>query len=168
MSPGEESEARIRRLLRDLEADLVALDGRADEIRVVLSAAQTPPSAAVLAVALHHYYTAFESALERSVRFLDGALPDGPDWHRGLLREATQELPGVRPAIASASCLPEWEQLLRFRHFFRHAYAVALDLARLWEHGERVQRLHPTARADLESLRARLRDAVAAMSHAED
>ncbi len=167
MSTSKEAEARIRRVLRDLDVALTAFDARADEIREASQQEATPSTAAMLAVALHHYYTAFESAIERAVLFLDGALPDGPDWHRALLREAARDLPDVRPAILSAPTLTDWEELRRFRHFFRHAYAVALDLERLRDHAELVHRLHPLARADLEALRTHLVDALTALDTGE-
>lgn len=41
------------------------------------------------------------------------------------------EIPGVRPAVLGTQSLHALRELLAFRHFFRHAYSVPLDAARL-------------------------------------
>ncbi len=48
-------------------------------------------------------------------------------------------------ARATPSSLRPWRansHLLSFRHFFRQAYAVELDMTRLIEHRKRVARVH--------------------------
>ncbi len=141
---------------------------RVAEIRDAATFAGTPVYAAVVAVAMHHYYTAFESAIERSLRFFDGDLPQGGDWHRALLLEAVRPLPGIRMPLVSASTLPDWDELLRFRHFFRHAYAVSLDWKQLAPLMERVDRLHPMACADLEKIQARIAETLATVEETGD
>ena len=59
----------------------------------------------------------------------------------------------VRPAVLSAALLPDLIELLSFRHFFRHAYAVAFDERALRRHGERLLRAHPLVKADLDPSR---------------
>jgi len=105
--------------------------------------------AAVVALGLHRWYTAVESLLERVERAF-GTLPIGQRWHSELLIGATRELATVRPAIVSASALGPLQELLRFRHFLRHAYAVELDPNKLLE---RV--------ADLEQVGGSVTDGVA-------
>ena len=43
------------------------------------------------------------------------------------------DVEGVRPAVLSGATAGALRRLLGFRHFFRHAYAVDLDGARLEE-----------------------------------
>ena len=52
-------------------------------------------------------------------------MPDGPSWHRDLLKLAQQR--GVLTASTSEALLP----FLAFRHFFSHAYALDLEPERM-------------------------------------
>ena len=160
MSPREPSDARLRRLLRDLDAGLAAMEKRAQEIALVAAGESDPATDARLAVALHHYYCAFEGVIERALRTLEGEVPTDPDWHHALLVEATRPLPGARPALIGEEVLADLGELLRFRHFFRHAYAVTLDRLRLDRHAVRVATLHPRLAADLRQLRAEIQGAL--------
>jgi hypothetical protein len=76
---------------------------------------------------LDRAYTALESILERVARTLEGGAPVGEDWHRALLQNAALEIEKVRPRILGASSLAAADELRRFRHFLRHAYAAGLD-----------------------------------------
>jgi hypothetical protein len=112
-------------------------------------------SAAVLAqaaVALHHGYSAVESVLERTVRALEGSLPTGADWHVALLESMALEIQEVRPPILSAESLRLARQLLAFRHFFRHAYAIKLEAAKLAPLREDMIALSATLDRDLDRL----------------
>jgi hypothetical protein len=79
----------------------------------------------------------------RVVRQLEGAIPEGADWHQSLLHSAALELPGVRPVILSRQTVDALRPLLGFRHFFRHGYAVALDPLRLADLSREAQALAP-------------------------
>jgi len=70
------------------------------------------------------------SPREALLRGLDGELPQGGDWHHTLLVRATRPGPGRPPAIR-AETRTRLEDLLRFRHFLRHAYAVELDWGKM-------------------------------------
>lgn len=59
------------------------------------------------------------------------------------------EVPGVRPAVIGAATLAGLRDLLAFRHFFRHAYSVALDAARLAVLRQRVIEVRPLVVAEL-------------------
>jgi hypothetical protein len=121
---------RIQRLRAELASDLRAFDSRLDELARLGTLAEPGP-AAVAAVALHHAYGAVESALLRVARELGEGAPTGPDWHQALLDTMALDIPDVRPAVLSADTRDSLARLLAFRHFFRHAYAVALDAERL-------------------------------------
>ena len=141
----------LRRLLRDNEADAGILDVLRAEISVVVNRPEPlgPEAAAYLAVKLHAWYTAFESILERIARVVESGLPGGPSYHQDLLRGMALPLAVVRPAVLNPARLGDLAELLAFRHFFRHAYAVALDEAELRSHAARLERTHPGVREDL-------------------
>lgn len=101
------------------------------------------------ALALHHAYCAVESILERIARTVEGDVPTGTRWHRELLDASVLELDGIRPALLSVDSVRGLHDLLAFRHFVRHAYAVALDAERLGELQRRVRDLWPRLHADL-------------------
>lgn len=143
--------ADLRRLARDIEADVAVVDelGAAVASIAQRSGSLGPEGEAFLAVKLHAWYTALESLLERIARIVEGSLPSGPAWHQELLRSATLPLPGVRPPVLRSELLAPLSGILAFRHFLRHAYAVALDEARLRHHAETVAATQPAVRADL-------------------
>jgi chorismate mutase len=122
MAPGETGAALIRRLLAEIAADRRALADRTAEVRRFSAPVPAPPAErpAVL-----------ESILERVARTLEGGAPVGEDWHRALLRNAALEIERVRPPILGNSALAAADDLRRFRHFLRHAYAASLDAARI-------------------------------------
>lgn len=80
---------------------------------------------------------------------------------RRLLREAAEPLPGIRPALVEGAALGDWDELRRFRHFFRNAYAAVLEWAPLREHAARVERVHALARRDFARIEALLRASLA-------
>ncbi|HYO97556.1 MAG TPA: hypothetical protein VER33_23755 [Polyangiaceae bacterium] len=98
------------------------------------------PQAALVALSLDHAYQAFEQLLVRVEKAL--RLPEraGQNWHRQLLADASEALPRVRPAMIPKAAERDWEHLLGFRHFLRHAYAVELDPERLLGNTLRLQR----------------------------
>lgn len=151
MPPERAAVVELRRLQRDNEADGVVLDGLLDEVSAVSGRKGLlgPEAAAFLAVKLHAWYTAFESILERIARVVEGGLSGGPAYHQDLLRGMTLPLAEVRPAVINPARLADLSDMLAFRHFFRHAYAVALDEDELKRHATRLQRLHPGVRQDL-------------------
>ncbi|MCC6623762.1 MAG: hypothetical protein IT385_21060 [Deltaproteobacteria bacterium] len=143
--------ADLRRLARDIAADADTMDRLADEVAAV--AARPDPlgdeATAYLAVKVHGWYTALETILERVARVVEGGAPSGPTSHQDLLRGSTLPLPGVRPAVLAPALLADLSDLLAFRHFFRHAYAVSLDEARMRAHATVVGRVDAAVRADL-------------------
>jgi hypothetical protein len=132
----------LLRLAKELSDELAVLDrvattvlADADRLRMLSDAASPDVElgrgvAAVTALGLHRWYCALESIVERVERAF-GTLPDGPEWHIELLQGATSEIPAVRPPLLPVERLDALRELLKFRHFLRHAYAVELDATRL-------------------------------------
>jgi hypothetical protein len=77
--------------------------------------------AALVALSLDHAYQAFETILLRLERGVGLPERTGASWHAALLADAALALPGVRPALFPSEALADWDAVLRFRHFLRHA-----------------------------------------------
>ena len=154
---------RLRVLLADLAADRGALEMHAAAARRALGTlpwSEDAPALAVVAVALHHWYGAAESSIERVVRCFEGP-PDRDDrWHQRLLELATRTIPELRPAIVSDETATGLRDLLAFRHFFRHAYAQPLSPAKLEATARSLLLTHPRLLADLDRLEDTLRAAI--------
>jgi hypothetical protein len=127
--------AQLHLLTAALEADLRAVATHRDTVARALDKAPWPesdPLAAVVAVALHHYYGGVESLMERIAIAFEGLPVRSDRWHQD---------PAAGPL----------RELLGFRHFFRHAYAVDLDAAKL----ERLARVlvdaHPAVVGDVKA-----------------
>lgn len=131
------SRGKLLRLARELSQERAVLETIAS--RILRDAKRSNTAAepeemrgllAILALDLHRWYSALESIVERIERVFS-TLPTGPEWHAELLTGATLEIPEIRPAILPAATLDELRELMKFRHFLRHAYAVELDRSRL-------------------------------------
>lgn len=124
--------ARLVRLQAEIAPDRVVIEalGRGIAAGANRLAAEEAPNLALAAVHIHRYYTAIEGMLQRIERTF-GSEPTGGDWHLELLRGAILDLPGVRPPVLPRSAIGPLREVLRFRHFFRHAYAIELDGAKL-------------------------------------
>ena len=123
--------AVVQRLRAELQSDRLAFAARAEELRGVRPEPSDAGACALTAVALHHAYGSIEAALARLARHVEGEEPAGSHWHHELLEASALDIPDVRPALLSQPSLAALRELLGFRHFFRHAYAVTLDAARL-------------------------------------
>ena len=134
MTDGEISRNGLLRLHAEILADLRAVEGvaaKALEVRGKGGEQADEKSSMALAGFLHHFYTGLESIFERIALAFEGSLPQGPRWHRDLLRSMTVEIPRVRPVVLREESLILLEEFLGFRQIFRHAYALPLDRSRL-------------------------------------
>jgi hypothetical protein len=93
---------------------------------------------ALVAMSLDHAYEAFEQLLVRVEHHLGLPARSGASWHRAVLDLAARDLPGLRPVVLDAEALTAWTALMRFRHFFRHAYNADLSAAQLIANRERL------------------------------
>jgi len=141
----------IQRLRAEIRFDREALARRVEELRNLKLSARDPAGRAQAAVALHHAYGSVEALMERIAREIDGSLPAGSDWHRALLHAMGLDVEAVRPALFSRASVRTLQEILGFRHFFRHAYAVELDVARLQELSRRLCRSAPDILAEIDA-----------------
>lgn len=153
MSPAD---ARILQIAANIERDWGGVLRNLDRAMSV-DAAASEPNAALVAISLHHAYQAFESLLQRIEAWLSLPTRTGANWHVELLVDAGSAIPGLRPAIFPLSESGNWRDLLSFRHFLRHAYAVALDPGKLRRNVERLQSAVEATGPCIRSLVASLR-----------
>lgn len=147
--------AAIERLRAEVESDRDAVSRWLDELAAIdLGAEADRGSLARAAWALHHAYSGLEAILERTMRTIEGSLPEGPDFHKALLDDAALELEEVRPRLLSRQTVIQLHDLRTFRHFVRHAYAVDLDAERLADLQRRAIDLRGPLEADLDRLDA--------------
>ncbi|MBN1960516.1 MAG: hypothetical protein JW841_06190 [Deltaproteobacteria bacterium] len=127
MSPAEIAKNEILALVAEINDDIDAIKKLLPHLLKVLSSIkQNEDPVQIMSAAgyLHHIYTAIESIHERIVRIIDGSLPIEERWHQELLTRVGVEVAKVRPAIISSITRARLARLLRFRHFFRHAYRI--------------------------------------------
>lgn len=142
-------------LVAEIRADRRALEQQAAVLVEALTSApwrDGSPTLAVVAVALHHFYSAAESIFERIGRAFEGVPERSDRWHRDLLERMQIDLEGIRPAVLRGETTAALLPVLGFRHFFRHAYAVAFDPARLQTVANDALRAHELLGADLDAL----------------
>jgi len=96
-----------------------------------------PPSLqekAAIGYLLHNLYSAFENIFKNIATTFGNMIGEPQTWHAALLRRMTLEIEGVRPRVIGPEDYDALDELRRFRHIFRHAYALELD----WERMELV------------------------------
>ena len=75
---------------------------------------------------LQSFYQGVERIFEEIAKLIDGAVPSGEKWHKMLLEQMTEEVPGIRPAVISLETKEAVDDLRRFRHIARNIYAFNL------------------------------------------
>jgi hypothetical protein len=151
--------AKIQRLRAEIGFDRAALERRVQELgSLELGDNADAAACAQAAVALHHAYGSMESILQRVARDVDGDVPSGGDWHQELLHAMGLAIEGIRPAVLSRESVAALRELLSFRHFFRHAYAVELDAERLSILRRHLRRALPRLLTELDRLDGFLAD----------
>jgi hypothetical protein len=129
------SSAALRGLAVDIGAELDHLRRLAADIAAVQVEIKRDPDHARLfyenlALKLHNFYNGCERIFRMVVSDLNGAAPEGFDWHRRLLERMGKEWEG-RPALLSAVTVDELREYLAFRHVVRNIYGFELDVERI-------------------------------------
>ena len=68
-----------------------------------------------------------ERLFELIAAVIDHAVPMGERWHDALLRQMTDEVLGVRPAVISQAICEQLDEYRRFRHVVRNVYAFHFE-----------------------------------------
>lgn len=109
-----------------------------------------------MAYQLHNLYCAFERLFEVVAGFFENHV-EGGRYHTDLLRRMRLEIEGIRPALISGEAFPLLDDLRRFRHFFRHAYAAELDVEKVAALVDKADRLKDISAVDCKAFLDRLR-----------
>jgi hypothetical protein len=149
-------DARVAKLTSEIERDWAQVRAHLAKAESV-DASAGEPQAALVALSLDHAYQAFETLLVRLERALGLPERSGSAWHAQILHESGDPVPGLRPAVFPPTVASEWDALLRFRHFLRHAYAVGLAAAKLRANVERLARAVAATEPGVAALIAALR-----------
>lgn len=144
-------QVRVAKLIDDVRRDWDAVEAHLQRAQSV-DPAGGDPEAALVALSLDHAYQAFETLLVRLERALGLPERTGASWHTEALLDAGRPLPQVRPAVYPDEATGEWEELLRFRHFLRHAYTVSLDPDRLRRNRSRLDQAVAATRPHIRAL----------------
>lgn len=105
---------------------------------------------------LHNFYGAFEQLFEEVARFFENQI-DQSRYHADMIRRMQLEIQGIRPALLSAETAADLDELRRFRHLFRHAYAAELDPDKVADLAAQAVRVQCTFARDFERFLVRLR-----------
>jgi len=84
-----------------------------------------------VAINLHGFYNGVERIFEGIAREIDGGLPEGPNWHRGLLGQMTLDVATLRPAVLRRDTAARLDEYLRFRHLVRNLYTWNFEADKL-------------------------------------
>ena len=80
---------------------------------------------------LHSFYQGVERTFEVFAKGIDGDMPSGKAWHKRLLEQMTEEIPGIRPAVISEQTKAALDKYRAFRHLARNIYTFNLDVKRI-------------------------------------
>lgn len=157
MSPTEVAEVVRARLAAQLDDDIQVLERLASAIRRLLTRTDDSQQewlrVRALSFEIERWYTAIESTLERALRGLDGATPEGRSWHEDLLRNAGLVVDGFRPALVSREAVEGLREVMRFRHYARHGYDREPIVDRVDELGRVALAAHSACAVSLGELR---------------
>jgi hypothetical protein len=137
--------ARVRAELSEL-ARIVA---RVEHLASKASQRQDADYYDGVALNLHGFYVGVERMLRMVAAELDGAVPEGAQWHREILAQCSVELPGVRPAVLGTQTREALDEYRAFRHVVRNVYAFSLRPDRLSGLAERLPPCFALLAADL-------------------
>lgn len=137
-------------LERNIQADLKTIEGLYDELgEPELGESEEQERLIVIAYRLHGLYSAFENIFRNISSAFENHL-DPSGWHRQLLQRMRLDLSPVRPAVIDDETYEMLGELLRFRHFFRAAYASKIDSPRLRLVLSKALELKPIYRQQIE------------------
>lgn len=115
-----------------IRSDLDAITHMYDELdRHPLTPTSSNDDLIIIAYHLHNLYNAFENAFVAIASTFENSIDELGRWHAQLLERMRLDVSPLRPAVINAATYDALDELRRFRHLFRHAYALELDAERL-------------------------------------
>ncbi|MBM3130717.1 MAG: hypothetical protein FJ009_19070 [Chloroflexi bacterium] len=141
---------KILTLKADIAADTQAIAEIYSALNRYPDALANEEQMIAVAYHLHNLYCAFESIFQRVAEVFENQIGDQSGWHVALLHRMTLDIEGIRPALISSVTFDDLDELRRFRHLFRSAYRLHLDLERLALVRKKARTLERTYTTDLE------------------
>ena len=136
----------IKVLKAEIEADRQTILRLYENLSAIWDAIDAPEQAIVAGYYLHNLYTAFEHVFERVAETFENNIADKSQWHSELLPRMRLDIADLRPKLIGDETYRCLDELRRFRHVFRSAYSITLDVDRLKlviERARQLQDLYP-------------------------
>jgi len=86
-----------------------------------------------IALNLEGFYSGLERLLQLIAGTIDGRVPQGAEWHKELLDQMCEEMPGLRPAVFTETVKSMLDEYRRLRHVVRVIYTFTMEHKRLEE-----------------------------------
>ena len=80
---------------------------------------------------LQGFYQGVERVFEIIAKSIDRSVADGEKWHKKLLEQMTNEIPGIRPAVISMETREALDHFRMFRHLAHNIYSFNLVPGRI-------------------------------------
>jgi HepT-like protein len=109
-----------------------------------------------IALNLEGFYSGLERLLQLIAATIDGKVPHGSEWHKELLDQLCEEIPGLRPAVLSESAKTMLERYRRLRHVVRVIYTFRLEPQKLEEHTRALRPTYVAVKNELDAFAALL------------
>ena len=116
---------RLIRLAERIRSGLVDLNRLVERAREGLRRARLEDDDLYLdsvALNLHGFYAGLERLFELTAANVDGAIPQGANWHQILLQQMAAEIPGVRPAMISERLRDSLDEYRGFCHVYTFSF----------------------------------------------
>lgn len=136
----------IRLLQADIAADEQVIARLYESLSNVWDTLDPSERAIVVGYYLHNLYMAFEHIFERVAETFENQIADKSQWHAQLLRRMSLDIAELRPRLLDNEAYECLDELRRFRHVFRSAYTIKLDVERLKlviSRARRLRELYP-------------------------
>jgi hypothetical protein len=75
---------------------------------------------------LQSFYQGVERSFEIIAKSIDRSVPGGEKWHKMLLEQMANEIPGIRPAVISTETRDALDRFRMFRHLAHNIYSFNL------------------------------------------
>jgi hypothetical protein len=103
---------------------------------------------AALGTVLHSFYNGIEGIFLLVSKQIDKITPSDSAWHQSLLNQVTEKTVD-RASLISQDTASLLAAYLKFRHFFRHAYAFMLDWNRIKPLADNLCSVWVTVKAEI-------------------
>ena len=125
------SDSRYQNLVERIRSEVSDLEQVIDRAEQAWLHVETSPEDQYayldsVALNLHSFYSGLEKLFELIARHVDQDLPNSENWHRDLLQQMAEDLPGLRPAVISQESANIVDEFRRFRHLIRNVYTTEL------------------------------------------